>query len=588
MSGSTGHRALAGVAAGALVVGGLVLPQQTARADYEYTAIPQAQMSVVEVDSVESVGEGANGPGALVLDGDSSTYWHTKWQGGIDPLPHHITIKLADAPVQLGRVKLTPRQSSNGSGRVNEYELLTATGDCSSASYTKVAEGSFPGDLATALQDRVITLDAPVAASCVQVRYLSSWGGKSGSDPISPAEKVATLAEFNADIASGTPPQPTPTPTPEPGSPLVPDVVDGAITLQDGDFSVTLHPAFPQVIRYDLGDKTLVGRKGAALKAMTINGTSQAVEVGKPVVDGASATYPITVPGLPGVSFDAVATVKGSVLRLELANLKDSDRVVQRIQIPNHDLVSVGSVDTGAQLTAGLMTVNRAAKGDAFENVAKTAAGSVKGSWMAFANTSELAAAFDTNAIEDNTRSGASTANDNTRFLRQIRADGSDKIGSVWAGSRVWQSSAVATRKASETASSIGYDANPYIEVKVTGDRNGDKVVDWQDGAIASREIIEFGTAPTRSPTRSSPASPSTSFLRRRIPSCGPSTTRRGCPSPPTTLVRRRCSRAIRPRGTIRPIRITRGTTTRGQAGSRTSGRSPTSPSSSTPATACM
>lgn len=95
-----------------------------ASADYTYTAIPQSQMSVVEVDSVELSGEGTNGPAALALDGNKDTYWHTKWQGTADPLPHHITVKLADQAVNLGRVTLTPRQSSNG--RVNEYELWTA------------------------------------------------------------------------------------------------------------------------------------------------------------------------------------------------------------------------------------------------------------------------------------------------------------------------------------------------------------------------------------------------------------------------------------------------------------------------------
>lgn len=50
MSRKTTRHAVAAVAAGALVAGGLVFTPAPASADYTYTAIPQSQMSVVEVD----------------------------------------------------------------------------------------------------------------------------------------------------------------------------------------------------------------------------------------------------------------------------------------------------------------------------------------------------------------------------------------------------------------------------------------------------------------------------------------------------------------------------------------------------------
>ena len=73
MSRKTTRHAVAGVAAGALVAGGLVFTPAPASADYTFTAIPQSQMSVVEVDSVELSGEGTNGGAALALDGSKDT-----------------------------------------------------------------------------------------------------------------------------------------------------------------------------------------------------------------------------------------------------------------------------------------------------------------------------------------------------------------------------------------------------------------------------------------------------------------------------------------------------------------------------------
>lgn len=381
-----------------------------ARADYTYTAIPQSGMSLVEVNSV-SVNEGVNGAGELALDGNTDTFWHTEWQPDVVQPPHHITIKLADQAVQFGRVTLTPRQSSNGSGRANEYELQTANGDCTTATYTKVAEGAFSGLVADNAKDQVITLDTPVAATCAKVIYKSSWGGHVTGDTTSRAETVASLAEFNAESATGTAPTPTPTATQTaaPGPEIV--IPDGAIELTDGDLKVRLHPDFPQVVDYRLGDKQLAGRLGDALTSVLINEVEQPVTVGDPVVaDGSkSVTYPLTFPNLPGVSFDAVASLEDGAFTLTFTNIKDDGNAVNRLRIPNHDLVSVTSDDAASQLTAGNVNVNRASTADWFENVANTAAGSATMSYMVVANNSTLAAAFDSNGTEDNRATGTTS-----------------------------------------------------------------------------------------------------------------------------------------------------------------------------------
>lgn len=117
---SVGRTLTAGALSAILVSAGLA---GVAQAAPEYTEILQDDMVVVDTDSEETTGEGTNGAASLILDGDKSTYWHTKWSGGKDPLAHHVTVKLASTPINLGKIELTPRQSSSGSGRANEYEL---------------------------------------------------------------------------------------------------------------------------------------------------------------------------------------------------------------------------------------------------------------------------------------------------------------------------------------------------------------------------------------------------------------------------------------------------------------------------------
>ncbi len=467
------------------MIGGVSLSTLDAQAALVYTPIPQSGMSIAKVSSAMPADPATN-----VLDGKVETIWHSQWSPAEAPPPHNLDIRIADVPVALGRVHLTPRESSNGSGRIRDYKLLTATGDCATATYTERASGTFPGDRGSRTEARTITLPEPADATCVRVSYLNSWGG--GTDDPSPATTAASLAEFNADTAAddGV--------VIEPADPKAIEVVvpAGAVELADGDLKVRMHPGFPQVVDYRLGDKQMPGRVGDALTSVLINEVEQSVTVAAPTeaADGKSATYKLTFPGLPGVSMNAVASVADGTFRLTFTDIVDPGKDVNRLRIPNHDLVTVGSADAASQLTAGMMNLNRGTNGDRYENVAATNVGSVQGSWMVFANNSTLAAAFDSNSTDDNTAGGAAAGRvqtSNNRWQRQVvlAPDAVTKYGTVWAGTWTWLGQAA---EQYDAPGSIGRDEDPYLEVKITADANADNVVDWQDAGIVARDIITF------------------------------------------------------------------------------------------------
>nr|WP_269452161.1 endo-alpha-N-acetylgalactosaminidase family protein [Tessaracoccus coleopterorum] len=109
---------------------------------------------------------------------------------------------------------------------------------------------------------------------------------------------------------------------------------------------------------------------------------------------------------------------------------------------------------------------------------------------MIVANNSELAAAFDTNATEDNTGPSSTSgrvSSGNNRYQNAIvEADGY-KLGTAYAGTWTWLAEGVVA-KGGDT--SIGRENDPFVEIKLTADANADAVVDWQDGAIATRDIV--------------------------------------------------------------------------------------------------
>lgn len=447
-----------------------------AGADPTYVPLPQSAMSVMDADSVEE-----GNPASNVLDGDDSTMWHTAWSESVDELPHHLSVQVSESPVEVARVRLQPRQDSNGSGRIGDYEIHTSTDpECADTAYTKAAEGSFDGALADATTERTITLDSPVEASCVKVVWLSSWGGKAADPETSPPEEVASLAELNVDVI-GEAADP---------DPIVVDPPEGTVEITDADLTVRLHPDFPQVVDYTLGEGSLAGRYGDAPTSVVIDDVPYDVEVTAPEVseDDLSATYHLTVPALEGTSFDAVISVEDSTMTWKLTNFVDPAGAIHRLSIPRLDLASANGTEAGAQVVGADLSADRDRSGDHIYDLASLDEGTAleDPSHVALIAGDQLAAGFETNAVEDNTAGGATAGRvqtDNSRYIVALAQGDGASYGTVSPGTFVVRGSTADL--------GLGADADPFVRVALTADANDDAALDWQDAAIAARGVQE-------------------------------------------------------------------------------------------------
>ncbi|UVJ54272.1 discoidin domain-containing protein [Trueperella pyogenes] len=477
------------VTGAALALSGVAAPAYSVT--YTYSPLPQAEMTAVYTDSVEQTGEGDNGPLDRVLDGKTETYWHTKWQGTDNvkaPLPHQFVIDLGKQVDNLGRIILTPRQSSSGSGRFGNFTV--AVSDHPSCTQTQVypalADGIYrkvvkevnvsaspdDGPLAPVLVD----FD-PVKARCVRVEVKSAWGGDNS------AEEAASLAEFQAFTASAAGDEEDA----PPAQPIEIVVPEGALEITDGKLIVRTHPKFPQVIDYRLGGKQLAGKYGDAMRQVKIDGHDEPVSVSQAVVseDKTSVTYPVTFTDWQGTSFDIIMSVKDQVLDYRISNVVDPDKRINRIEIPQLDIVSVNSAnDKDSALVGARIDTDRRRSGDMLISVAQSS--SLKNSvWMAGAYGHGLAAGFETNAIDDQTAKQNTSGND--RYVLAVRDERGTKVGSVSPYEWVYRGGAV---KKYAPEGGIGTEPDPFIKVKITDDANNDGVVDWQDSAIATRDVL--------------------------------------------------------------------------------------------------
>lgn len=251
----------------------------------------------------------------------------------------------------------------------------------------------------------------------------------------------------------------------------------GTADITSPELTATVSRDFPRVVRYTSSGKSLAGN-AKPLNAITINGKSEPVTV-RSMINRDKARYDITVPGLPGTTLQAELSVAKNVMTFKVTRISEGPGVkIRTLQIAGHDLATVSSADSSPVIAAARTSVDRAVSGDTIAPVtAQTPVGKTEGSSYVVANTADLAAGFESNSLYD---SGTPEAKmDNSRWLRQgtKNPDGSVSVG-ISSGQWLYRA------KDSDQTEDL-----PWAKVVITPDANGDKTVDWQDGAIATRDI---------------------------------------------------------------------------------------------------
>lgn len=146
-----------------------------------FSLIPQSTMTASATSEHASTSEG---PASYVLDGNSSTIWHTAYNPKVD-LPQTLTVSFNQTRT-VGRYVYTPRQVGTN-GIVTQYELY-AVQDGGEA--VLIASGSWAEDHT----DKVVTFD-PVDATAIQLKVIAGAGG------------FGTAAEINVYEYTGETPE---------------------------------------------------------------------------------------------------------------------------------------------------------------------------------------------------------------------------------------------------------------------------------------------------------------------------------------------------------------------------------------------
>lgn len=148
--------------------------------------IPQSAMTIIFVDSEETVGE--NGAAVNVLDNDPSTIWHTEWYLKEPGYPHEIVFQL-DRAYAIENFSYLPRKSQSN-GRIKDYQIFIS--DNPNSWGDPVVQGKWPNQTA----QQIVEFPSPVSGRFVKLKALSEVSG----NPWASAAEIALNAEFNTQL----------------------------------------------------------------------------------------------------------------------------------------------------------------------------------------------------------------------------------------------------------------------------------------------------------------------------------------------------------------------------------------------------
>ena len=277
---------------------------------------------------------------------------------------------------------------------------------------------------------------------------------------------------------------------------MTPEAVE-TLTLHTDKMDVIVDKAFPRVLRYEMQGE-LAGKRfegqSKTLSTIEINGEQLTPTVTSQMDGNSAVNYTMRVAsGDLSANISARLEADGNVLTFTITDVSypNNNRLehpVESIFIPEHSLISVNSTQTDAKVKAATLASSTISSGDSDYTVDESLqVSSVNGRNFryVFLSNDKLCA-----GISSNSDIGGSTAANDRLSLSAVKQGAKRTVG---VSSRQWSydrkvNSGSLTDEQKVVGIREGIDEQPYVKVVITGDENGDEVVDWQDGAIAARD----------------------------------------------------------------------------------------------------
>jgi endo-alpha-N-acetylgalactosaminidase len=244
-------------------------------------------------------------------------------------------------------------------------------------------------------------------------------------------------------------------------------------TIASKSLKVYLDSSFPRIIQYNwIANGAILNGQEDQLSQVLINGKLYSPKTTFSIAKNV-ANYVLDIPEIK-VAIKIQIKVVANIVEFNVAQIAENGPFkVSTFEIPNHNLVSVRSSQAEASFAGAKMFTAVKGVGDEFIPL-KTAMvkDSISKNYLyGIVNTAQLAASVWSNSVTEK--------NDDSRVQKQTVTKNDYAQTGIWSGSWIYRAKGM---KAT--------DPLPVAKIVITNDANGDNKVDWQDGAIAFRSIM--------------------------------------------------------------------------------------------------
>ncbi|MDO4913636.1 MAG: endo-alpha-N-acetylgalactosaminidase family protein, partial [Bifidobacteriaceae bacterium] len=290
------------------------------------------------------------------------------------------------------------------------------------------------------------------------------------------------------------------------------DILNQNVTLQDisvaetevissAEMEVLVHKYFPAVRQYtmkNLNNRIMYGQP-KEINTIIINDTPIQVTRDNVAVTIANdkATYVLKVideSNNINALITSVLTVKKNTLHFDITKIVNNageEYPIESISIPNHNLVSVRAGQDKPQFTGARMSSDTRTNGDTnivIDN--NTTVDPNKADYAyGFVSADSLSAGLWSNSEHDGTTASNTVGGGakNTRVVTSAQRFGAENTFGLSSATWYYHRKITDSKKKTYTLSETDM---PKAAVAITGDANEDGVVNWEDGAIAYRDIM--------------------------------------------------------------------------------------------------
>lgn len=282
------------------------------------------------------------------------------------------------------------------------------------------------------------------------------------------------------------------------------------VVLTNDAMSVTVDAKFPRVIKYDLANGNVVYGQTKTLDTIRINGVDLTVDpetvVTTEAADKVTYKFPLkSEDNTIDMEMTCELVIENNTLAFNITEIKNNlDSQVNpilKIYIPQHSLVSVNANDEASNLFGAIISSKTKVDGDEYFKLTSTSANKTTDYAYAVISDSKISASMESNSTVDGRSNGFGGAGaNNTRIVSEVydgavpNADGEyETVKTLGLQSNTWDYQYRVTTNVGSATNTTTYVYNaielPYVRVVITGDENGDEVINWNDGAIAFRDI---------------------------------------------------------------------------------------------------